>query len=187
LELAVSNRPEMKALESREQISRSQKRAASESRLPRVSAGGNWAYQGASAPGAIPSYRYQVSVDLPLFTGGRIRAENTKAGLELKKIAQEKQDLKNEITFQVNTAIAELESARHEVDVANLGVKLAQEEVGQACDRFAAGVANNIEVISAQDSLARANDNQIGALYRYNQSRANLAHATGQMEQLYAK
>jgi len=54
-------------------------------------------------------------------------------------------------------------------------------------EKFAAGVANNSEIISAQDSLARANDNQIGALYRYNQSRANLAHATGQMEQLYAK
>jgi hypothetical protein len=38
----------------------------------------------------------------------------------------------------------------------------------QARDRFQAGVANNIEVITAQDELARANDNQIVALYRYN-------------------
>jgi outer membrane protein TolC len=59
--------------------------------------------------------------------------------------------------------------------------------VGQAQDRFKAGVANNIEVITAQDELARANDNQIAALYRYNQSRADLAHATGQMQVLYAQ
>ena len=57
----------------------------------------------------------------------------------------------------------------------------------QAQDRFRAGVANNIEVITAQDDLARANDNQITALYRYNQSRADLARATGQMETLYTK
>ncbi len=57
----------------------------------------------------------------------------------------------------------------------------------QARDRFQAGVANNLEVISAQDALARANDNQIAALYRYNQSRADLAHAIGQIEALYAK
>jgi outer membrane protein TolC len=50
-----------------------------------------------------------------------------------------------------------------------------------------AAVANNIGVITAQDELARANDNQIVALYRYNQERADLAHATGQMEALYAK
>jgi outer membrane protein TolC len=73
------------------------------------------------------------------------------------------------------------------VDVANQAVGLANEEVMQARDRFQAGVANNIEVISAQDALARANDNQIVALYRYNQSRADLARATGQMEAIYAK
>jgi len=48
-------------------------------------------------------------------------------------------------------------------------------------------VANNIEVITAQDALARANDNQIAALYRYNQARADVAHAAGQMETLYGK
>ena len=83
--------------------------------------------------------------------------------------------------------MAELESARNEVDVANQGVRLANEEVTQARDRFQAGVANNIEVVTAQDALARANDNQIAALYRYNQARADLAHALGQTETLYAQ
>ncbi len=73
------------------------------------------------------------------------------------------------------------------MDVANLGANLAHEEVVQARDRFAAGVANNIEVISAQDALARAGDNQIQALYRYNQARADLARATGQMQNLYSR
>ena len=73
------------------------------------------------------------------------------------------------------------------MSVANLGVDLARQEVEQARDRFQAGVANNIEVITAQDELARASDNQIAALYRYNQSRADLAHAVGQMEAMYAR
>ncbi len=42
-------------------------------------------------------------------------------------------------------------------------------------------------LIDAPDELARANDNQIVALYRYNQARADLAHATGQMESLHVK
>ncbi len=87
----------------------------------------------------------------------------------------------------MKTAIAQLESARSEVDVANQGVELARQEVVQARDRFQAGVADNIEVVTAQDELARANDNQIGALYRYNQARADLAHSAGQMEALYAR
>ena len=66
-------------------------------------------------------------------------------------------------------------------------MQLAQQEVEQARDRFQAGVANNIEVVTAQDELARANDNQISVLYRYNQARADLARSVGQMESLYAK
>jgi outer membrane protein TolC/ABC-type transporter Mla MlaB component len=187
LEQAYATRPEMKALVAREHIAELEKRGASESRLPSINFGGFWAEQGLSAPSSIPSYVYQVTVDVPLFTSGRIHAEISKADLEIKKAAQERADLRNQIALEVKTALAQLESARHEVEVANLGVKLAKEEVLQARDRFQAGVANNIEVISAQDALARANDNQIVALYRYNQSRADVAHATGQMEGLYSK
>ncbi len=80
-----------------------------------------------------------------------------------------------------------LKSARNQVAVTTLGMQLAKEEVEQARDRFRAGVANNIEVIQAQDALARANDNQIAALYRFNQARADYAKSIGQMEKVYAK
>ena len=187
LERALATRPEMKALVSRELTASLRKKAASESRLPKVNVDGGWAYQGLSLGSSIPSYQYQVTVEMPLFMGGRIQAENAKANLELKKIAQEKQDLSNQIALEVNTAIDQLGSARHEVQVANLSVKLAEQEVGQARERFKAGVASNIEVTTAQDSLARANDHQVGALYRYSQARADLARAIGQIEDLYTR
>ena len=132
-------------------------------------------------------YQYQASLDVPLFTGGRIEAERAKVELALRQLKQQEQAARNRIALEVKTAVAQLEAARNEVNVANLGVDLARQEVDQARDRFQAGVANNIEVITAQDELARANDNQIAALYRYNQSRADLAHAEGQMEAIYAK
>ena len=187
LERAFSTRPEMKAVDARERAARAQQRAASESRLPKIALGGSWGYQGLSAPTAIPAYQYQVTVDVPLFTGGRIHAEMVKADLILKKVEREREELRNQIALQVKTALVQLAAARNEVDVANLGAKLAQQEVEQARDRFQAGVTNNIEVTSAQDALARASDNQIAALYRYNQSRADLAHALGQIEALYTK
>jgi outer membrane protein len=102
-------------------------------------------------------------------------------------VEQQRDDLRNEIALEVKTATAQLESARHQVEVANLGIQLAQEEVTQARDRFAAGVADNIEVVQAQDALSRASDNQIAALYQFNQARADLARAIGQMESLYTK
>ena len=187
LDLAYETRPEMKALAAQVHEEEIAKRAASESRLPTLNFAGTWGEQGLSAPSSIPAYIYQLTVDVPLFTGGRIHAEIAKADLEIKKVEQQRADLRNQIALEVKTSEAQLEAAQHEVDVANLGVKLAQEEVSQARDRFQAGVANNIEVVTAQDSLARANDNQIAALYGYNQARADLSHAIGQIEGLYSK
>lgn len=187
LERALASRPELKALESRELVATFQKKAANGARLPRIRLEGGWAYQGLSAATAIPSYQYQATLEVPLFTGGRIRAEAARADLELRKIAQEKQDWRNRIAWEVKTAIDQLAAARHEVEVTNLGATLAEEEVAQARERFREGVAGNIEVTTAQDALARAHDNQISALYRYSQARADLARAMGGIETLYTR
>src|ERR1700682_5157651 len=187
LELALAERQEWKALESQIKAAGYQKKASQESRLPSLRFDGNFAYVGTSGNTTLPTYTYQGSVNLPLFTGGRIHAEIVRADLEIKKLDQQKDDLRNQIALDVKTALLNLQSARNEVQVANLGVQLSKEEVDQARGRFKAGVANNIEVIQAQDSLARANDNQIAGLYRFNQARADLARSIGQMEKVYAK
>jgi outer membrane protein len=187
IEEGLAARPEWKALEQQIKSAEYQKKASSESRLPSAHYSGNWTQLGVSPGTVIPTYSYAGSVTMPLFTGGRIHAEMAHASLEIQRIQQQQADLRNSIALDVKTSLINLGSARNEVQVANLGVQLSKEEVDQARDRFRAGVANNIEVIQAQDSLARANDNQIAALYRFNQARADLARAIGQMEKIYAK
>src|SRR3974390_685771 len=184
---ALSSREEWKAIMAQEKSAKLEKQSTQYQRLPSLRFDGNWAYFGTSATTGIPTYQYQASVNMPIFTSGRIKAEITKGDLELQKLGQQKIDLRNQIALDVKTSLLNLQSARNEVQVANLGVQLAKDEVDQARDRFRAGVANNIEVISAQDSLARANDNQILALYRFNQARADFARSIGQMEKTYSK
>jgi outer membrane protein len=187
IEEGLSTRQEWKSLEEQIHSAEHTKKAASESRLPSLKFQGNWAYEGSSSTTGIPTYNYAVAATMPLFTGGRIHAEMVRADLEIQKLQQQQADLRNQIALDVKTALINLGSARNEVQVANLGVQLSKEEVDQARDRFKAGVANNIEVIQAQDSLSRANDNQIAALYRFNQARADVARSIGQMEKIYAK
>lgn len=187
LDEALTDRQEWKSLQQQIKAQQYTRKAASEERLPSIHYSGNWSELGTSPSTVIPSYSYAGTVSVPLFTGGRIKAETTKADLKIKELQQQQADLRNSIALDVKTALLNLDSARNEVQVANLGVELAKQEVDQARDRFKAGVANNIEVIQAQDSLSRANDNQIAALYRFNQARADYARSVGQMEQLYAK
>jgi outer membrane protein TolC/ABC-type transporter Mla MlaB component len=187
MEAALGAREEWKAMESQIKAAEYQKKGAQDSRLPSLQFDGTFAYVGTSGNTTLPTYTYQASVNMPLFTGGRIRAEVVRADLEIRKLEEQRDDLRNQIALEVKTSLLNLRSARNEVEVANLGVQLSKEEVDQARDRFKAGVANNIEVIQAQDSLARANDNQIAALYRFNQARADMARSIGQMEKIYAK
>jgi len=187
LERAWETRPELHQVHAEERRAELELRGASDARLPRVSVTGFWAQQGLNSSTAIPVYTYQANVDVPLFTGGRIQAERARAEIAIRQLKQQEQDVRNRIVLDVQTSVAQLASARSEVDVARMGIDLARQEVEQARDRFQAGVANSVEVVQAQDGLARASDNQIAALYRYNQARADLAHSIGQMEALYAK
>ena len=184
---ALAARQEWKALDAQLKAAQHDKQASQDLRLPTLRVDGSWAYEGTRLNNGIPVYNYQASLDFPLFTGGRTRAEIVKSDLQLKVLHVQEADLRNQIALDVKTALLNLKSARNQVEVSTLGVQLAKEEVDQARDRFKAGVANNIEVIQAQDALARSNDNEIAALYRFNQARADYAKSIGQMEKVYAK
>lgn len=186
IDRALDERPEMQSIKSDERIASLSHKQARDQIFPEISFDGSWSYQGERFNNGIPAYSYEVSLDFPLFTGGRIHAEIERAALEERRIADERRALEDQIVREVKTALDELEAARNSVDVANLGLTLANQEVAQAERRFRAGVTTNIEVVTAQDELARASDNQIEALYRFNQSRANLARAMGEIENTYA-
>jgi outer membrane protein len=187
LDQALTSRPEIRSLNSQQRIAKLTTDAAGEQRLPQLDFSGFWFYQGSRFNNGIPAYNYTLSLEFPIFTGGKIHAEEARAKLEEQHVAENHRQLEDQIVNEVKSALDELTAARNSVDVANLGLKLAQEEVAQAQRRFAAGVTTNVEVITAQDALSRANDNQIGALYQFNVSRASLARATGEVEAMYSK
>jgi len=187
LNQALTSRPEIRSLNSQKRIAELTTDSARDQRLPQLDFSGFWLYQGSRFDNGIPAYTYALSLQFPLFTGGRIRAETARAKLEEQRVAEIRRQLEAQIVDQVKSSLDQLTAARNSVEVANLGFKLAQEEVAQAQRRFQAGVTTNVEVITAQDALARASDNQIGALFQFNLSRASLAHATGEIEAMYSK
>jgi outer membrane protein TolC len=69
------------------------------------------------------------------------------------------------------------------VAVADSNRKLAADTLQQARDRFAAGVADTIEVVQAQESVAGAERDYIASLFAHNLAKATLARAMGQADQ----
>ena len=184
---ALASRPELQSLDAQVAAAGDDRRAAREVRLPSLSIDGNWAYQGMSLESSIPTYVVGATVSVPLWTSGRIRADEAKAAIEARRLENQRRGERAAIAQEVKSARADLQSGDSQVEVARSGLRLAREALDQARERFASGIANNIEVVSAQDSLARASDNLIDAFYRYQLAYTQLAHATGQMEALYEK
>ncbi len=94
-------------------------------------------------------------------------------------------DVSDQITLEVRDALLTLASTQRQVGVAREGLRLAFRELDLSRERFAVGVADNLEVTNAQTSIARARDNVIEALSNFNAARINLAHALGQPDALY--
>jgi outer membrane protein TolC len=77
-------------------------------------------------------------------------------------------------------------NSTHElVKVAQSNVALAQEELSDEQQRFAAGVDDNLPVVDAQASLAGAQAQLVQALYQYNTAKLQLARSTGIVESQY--
>src|ERR1700691_3119536 len=79
LNQALTMRPEIRSLNSQQRIAKLTTDAAGEQRLPQLDFSGFWFYQGSRFGNGIPAYTYELSVQFPLFTGGRLRAAETRA------------------------------------------------------------------------------------------------------------
>jgi len=87
------------------------------------------------------------------------------------------------VDADVREAFLDLTAAANQVGVAQSNRDLAGDTLTQARDRFAAGVADTIEVIQAQESVATAELDYISSIYAHNLAKASLARAMGQADQ----
>src|SRR5206468_8652116 len=92
-------------------------------------------------------------------------------------------DLKAGIYYDVRTAFLDLQATGQQLEVAAKTRDLAAAQLTQARDRFAAGVASNLEVVQAQEAVTLANEQYIAGLYSYNVAKAVLARSLGVAEQ----
>jgi outer membrane protein TolC len=187
LSSALEQRPELHFLSEIAKAAESAHKAADAESLPKITFEGKWNEQGQTFNAMTPGYDYRVNVRIPIFASGRLRAERKSTVLAERRAETQLAEERDRVTEQVRDGQAELAAALHQVDLGRQEVRLANEEVSLSQGRFQSGVTDNIEVTAAQDSLARANDAEIGALFRYNVARAQLARAVGRVEQTYTR
>lgn len=125
-----------------------------------------------------------VSLSMPVFEGGRIRSLTSLAQSRLRAQQIRVEELRRRITAEVRLAVQDANSSFAQIAVAQKNQTLSEDELRLARLRYEQGVADNREIVDAQNRLAQANDNFVGAIYQYNLSRVELARARGDVRTL---
>ena len=160
-----------------------QLKSARAERYPSVGVNANWGDIGTGGfSDGHQTYMVAGTVKVPLFQGGRVRGEIETAQARLHQAQNKLANLKEQIDYDVRTALLNLNTSASQVDVAQTNTALAAQTLDQSRDRFASGVTNNVEVVQAQQAVAQANEVYIASLYRYSVSKLNLARAMGVAE-----
>jgi outer membrane protein TolC len=163
-----------------------QQRASRARFYPKLSVNGNFGEIGRSIGSVRSTGLLQGQIDFTLFDRDR-NGETQELASRVKRIDDQIADLRRGIEEDIGDALLNLDSTTEQVAVAREGQELARRELQLAQDRFQSGTANNVEVVTAQDELARAEENYILALSSHVDAKFALARALGDTETNIAK
>ena len=171
------------------QSARMQVRAAEESlkasraeRLPTGNVNGYVAVQGVNPNHGNGVFSGAASLSIPIFQGGRIKADQQQAQAAIDQRQAEFEDQRGVVEQDVRNAYSDFQVAANQVRLAESNRELALSTLKQSLDRFAAGVTNSVEVVQSQESLAAADRDYISSLYSHNLAKVQIARAMGQAE-----
>jgi outer membrane protein len=180
---AAHDRREIQVAEEENRVSQLEAQSARAEHLPSLEVLGDYGSSGIT-PGSfdLPTRRVAVQLNVPIFNGGLTQGRVTAAASRQRQTELSLANIRGQVEEDVRLALTTLRTAAVQVRAADESVTLAQRELEMARDRFRAGVADNLEVITAQTSLANARVSQVTALAQHNAARLNLAAALGRAE-----
>ena len=149
--------------------------------FPKLSLSGNYGGLGRSVGSVQGTYVVQGQIDFTIFDRDR-KGEAEELASRIQRVDDQINDLRRGIEQDIRSALLNLQSTAEQVAVAQQGQDLAERELTLTQDRFRSGVTNNIEVTTAQDELARAQENYILAVSSYVDAKFALARAAGATE-----
>jgi outer membrane protein TolC len=128
-----------------------------------------------------------VGLNVPIWEGNRIRADRRIA--ESRERQQEFQvaDLKNRIGAELRNILYTVNSQIAQIQVAQKNLALGEEELRLARVRYEQGVADNRELIDAENRYTNTSFNLVQAIYNYHDARVELARVRGDVRLILAE
>jgi outer membrane protein len=181
---AREHRAELAAERNRTKAARSSLSAIRQENLPSLSLNGAYEQTGQKTSTLAGSYNVQLLLSVPILDGflRQSRAKEQSARLEVQQLREH--DRVNQVETEARQAVLDLASAQQQVAIAGDRLRLAEQELSQAQERFQSGVASSVETTNAQSSVIAARDALIQARVNYGTARVSAYRALGVIDQL---
>jgi outer membrane protein TolC len=182
LKLALANRADLKAAQLQWKAASEAHRASKAEYLPALGVTGNYGLEGVNPNKGVTVFQASGTITIPIFQSGRVRADVEQADAALEQRRAEYADEQGVVELDVRQAYVDFQVATEQIAVAQENRRVAAETLTESLDRFAAGVADSVEVVQSQETVASAERDYVSSLFSLNLSRISLARATGQAE-----
>jgi outer membrane protein TolC len=175
----LAHRQDLQALQQQVEGARASRSAATAERYPTISLSADYGDIGPTLGHSHGTFDAVGTASVPLFEEAKLRGDARDAQAQLEQKQAQLNDLRGQISADVRNSILDIESAAKQVSVATSNAALATEALSEAQQRYAAGVADNLAVSQAQQSMAQADDQLVSSLYQHNVAKLSLARAMG--------
>ena len=177
--LAVRNRAELDIRKLEREVARDRANSSLAQLGPRINLFGNLntAAEFTSGSGVGVGYQVGATLNWTLFDGGKAAAQVNQFKADQATAETRFEQDARQARYDVEESYINQRSRLQQIETATKAVQQATEALRLARLRLDAGVGTQLEVITAETDLTRADVNRVQAIIGYNQSRANLERA----------
>ncbi|MGH9589172.1 MAG: TolC family protein, partial [Terracidiphilus sp.] len=177
--VAYRNRQDYENLQNQVIEDKALRAAYRSQRLPSLSFKGYYGVSAVNGAGTHGNFAAIGTLSVPIFREAHLRGDIDAAQAQLNAANAQLSDLRAKIDEQVRDGLMDVATTSKLVDVARSNVDLAREALADETERVKAGVDNNLPLVTAQATLATAQNNLVDSLFQYNVAKLGLARAAG--------
>jgi outer membrane protein len=181
---ALKSRPDILAEQARVRAAQQGLSAIKAERLPTLGVVADDGVIGKNGAKLLNTYTWGLQVTIPMFDGFKREARVQEQRSMVKEAELRQHDVEQQAASDVHGAVLDLAAAREQLDAASERLRLAEQELSQARDRFNAGVAGNADVVNASLALTASRTLVNYAETCYQLARVALARAVGSVTTL---
>jgi len=154
-------------------------------KLPQVFAVGQYQLQAQADNFKLGQYVWPptsfvgVQLNVPIFTGNRIKSRISQAAIRIRQEAIGLEDLQQSVRAELATLLSQWKEANEQLNIQTRTVELAELSYTMMDDRYHNGLSSRLELTDAELALTQAKINYLQAIYNHKVIQVQLKRAQG--------